>query len=55
MKTYKFTKAQLTEAFRLWNEEYVESPDDFNEISEETKPENQATDLINYLEKSKNQ
>lgn len=49
---HEFTKSQLIEAFKAYNAEVIERPDDFGVISADTDvAEGQATKLIGLLQK----
>jgi hypothetical protein len=50
MKKYSFTKAELVEAFRKWNWDYLTNPNQFKDITENSA-EGQANDLLRYLVK----
>lgn len=50
-KTYQFTEQELANAFTEWDCDYLENPDDFGDITEDSGND-QAKTLIKYLEKN---
>lgn len=47
-KTYEFTKKQIANAFKKWNEDYKNNPEKYGEIIPGCE-EKQAEVLIEYL------
>lgn len=51
-EVHEFTKSRLTEAFKAYNAEVIQRPDDFGVISADTDvAEGQAAKLIELLQK----